>query len=217
MMNTESARRQMVEQQIRTWDVFDADVLNTIGDVSRDQFVPPEWRGCAYADTEVALPRGQCMLRPSIVGRLLQALDLQTDDEVLEIGTGTGYLTTCLAKTAKSVTSIDIHDDFIVEARKKLADAGVNNVTLECMDAMAGLPEGEFDAIAVTAAVGEMDDRFVGALKPGGRLFIVTGESPVMTARLITRGTDDEIASQDLFATDIPELITGNKPAVFSF
>jgi len=216
-MNTDLVRRQMVEQQIRTWDVFDADVLSAFGGVARNHFVPAELRNAAYADDEIPLAHGQCMLRPSIVGRIVQALAIHADDEVLDVGTGTGYLAACLAQVACKVTTIDLFEDFVVQAEKNLDEAEVDNVSAKCMDATKELPDGHFDAIAVTGSVTRLDQRFVAALKPGGRLFIVVGDSPAKKALLIKRRSDDAVETTDLFETDIPALVTGNKPAVFSF
>jgi len=216
-MSTELARRQMVEQQIRTWEVSDVEVLEAFLSVPREAFVPKGFIHVAYADTEIPLPHRQCMLRPNIVGRVLQALDIDAGDDVLEIGTGTGYLTACLASVASSVTSIDLYDDFVTAAEKRLAEFDIDNVTLHCMDAMIELPPGEFDAIAVTGAVEEVGQRFTQALKPGGRLFIVVGTSPVMHAMLISRTNDGEEAAEILFETDIPPLVSAAKPPVFSF
>jgi len=216
-MNTDYVRRQMIEQQIRTWEVFDAEVLSAFGDVPRDQFVPTEFRNAAYADDEIPLLHGQCMLRPSIVGRILQALRIQPDDDVLDVGTGTGYLAACLAQVAHKVTSIDLFEDFIVQAEKNLDEAEIENVSVKCMDATLELPDGHFDAIAVTGSVARLDQRYVAALNPGGRLFIVVGDSPAKNAMLIKRGSGDAVETTDLFETDIPALLTSNKPTVFSF
>ncbi len=216
-MNTEFVRRQMVEQQIRTWDVFDANVLQVFAAVPRDQFVPDYCINAAYADGEIPLEHGQCMLRPSIVGKIMQALNIQADDDVLEVGTGTGYLTACLAQAARNVTSIDLLDDFVINAGKNLADAGVDNVSLHCMDATKELPAGQFDVIAVTGSVSEMDERLLKALKPGGRLFLVTGESPVKSAILVRRGPDGDIEMTQVFETDIPALLNADNPPGFSF
>ncbi len=215
-MNTDFARRQMVAQQVRTRDVFNRDVLDVLGKVAREQFVPAECADVAYADTEIPLAYGQVMLRPIIEGRLLQALELGTDDQVLEIGTGTGYLTACLACLSASVTSIDIHEDFVTAASKNLETAGIGNASLQCMDAMTEMPDGEFDAIAVTGSMPRIDQRFVHALKPGGRLFLVVGESPLMSALLITRD-DDEPQQENLFETDIPALENIAEESAFSF
>jgi protein-L-isoaspartate(D-aspartate) O-methyltransferase len=215
-MNTDSTRRQMVAQQVRTWDVFNQDVLQVLGSVAREQFVPAGCEDVAYADTEIPLGHGQVMLRPNLEGKLLQALGLGSSDQVLEIGTGSGYLTACLASLSASVTSIDIHEDFIAAASENLEAAEIENASLECMDAMVELPGGEFDAIAVTGSVPRVDERFVRALKPGGRLFLVVGESPLMSALLIVHA-DDELQQSFLFETDIPALENIAKEPVFTF
>lgn len=216
-MSTDPTRHQMVAQQIRTWDVSDANILQTFDVVPRDQFVPSEFIDVAYADTEIPLPHGQCMLRPSIVGKILQSLDLQPNQEVLEIGTGTGYLTACIARLAGSVTSIDIFKDFIATAGKNLQDAGVENVALECMDAMSELPEGPFDAIVMTSAVPEFHQGYGELLKPGGRLFIIAGHEPARTAMLVKRVENGDFEVDELFETDIPELINVKQETIFSF
>jgi len=215
-MNTDFARRQMVEQQVRVWDVHNQAVLQVLGNVLREQFVPAGCDDVAYADTEIPLPHGQVMLRPIIEGRLLQALALRSSDNVLEVGTGSGYLTTCLAMLSATVTSIDVHADFISSAEGHLAAASIENATLKSMDATVELPAGEFDAIAVTASVPRIEERFIDALRPGGRLFLVVGESPVMRALLITRD-GDELREDNLFETNIPALENLADEPVFSF
>jgi len=216
-MNTNSARRQMVEQQVRTWDVFDSEVLNAFGSIARDMFVPSDLRDVAYADAEIPLPHQQCMLRPSLAGKLIQALDIKATDDVLEVGTGSGYLTACIAGIAGTVTSIDIYDDFVQSAKERLADCGIENVTLQQMDAMSELPPGRFDAIALTGSVDQLEERFIAALKPGGRLFAVTGAAPAMTATLVTAGADGAVTTEELFETNIPPLVSDKEQAVFSF
>jgi protein-L-isoaspartate(D-aspartate) O-methyltransferase len=215
-MNSELARQKMVEQQVRVWDVSNQKVLTVLGNVAREEFVPAGCKDVAYADTEIPLPHGQVMLRPIIEGRLLQALALKDGDQVLEIGTGTGFLTACLASMCAAVTSIDIHEEFIATASRHLEGAGIGNASLHCMDAMAGLPDGEFDAIAVSGSVPRIDERFVKALKPGGRLFLVIGESPLMNALLITRD-GEQWQEESLFETDIPPLVSTAKESVFVF
>jgi protein-L-isoaspartate(D-aspartate) O-methyltransferase len=216
-MKTEIARQQMVSQQIRTWDVFEPNVLAAFNDIAREKFVPEDCVDVAYADTEIPLSHGQCMLRPSIVGRILQAIDLQSEDAVLEVGTGTGYLTACLAHLAASVTSIDIFEDFIAGAERNLQDAEVENVSLECMDGMSELPDGSFDVIIITSSVPQLDGAYVELLKPGGRLFIIVGESPAKTAMLVMRNPDDSYEYSELFETDVPQLINVELAAKFSF
>ncbi len=215
-MNTDFPRQQMVRQQVRVWDVSNQQVLNVLGSIAREQFVPAGCEDVAYADTEIPLPHGHVILRPNIEGKLLQALDLREGDQVLEIGTGTGYLTACLARMSASVCSIDIHEEFIAAASRNLETAEVSNASVRCMDAMAELPDGEFDAIAVTGSVPRIDERFVNALKPGGRLFLVVGESPIMSALLITRDGDG-LQQTTLFETDIPALENMAEVSVFSF
>jgi protein-L-isoaspartate(D-aspartate) O-methyltransferase len=215
-MNSELARQTMVAQQVRVWDVSDQAVLTTLGEVERELFVPASLEDMAYADTEIPLAHGQVMLRPIIEGRLLQALSIQPSDDVLEVGTGSGYLTACLAKLCSSVTSIDLYDDFVAAAKRRLDDSETDNVTLHCMDATSTLPEGDFDAIVVTSAVPRVDERFIQALKPGGRLILVVGQSPTMEVRLITREQADWRA-EVLFETDIPRLVNMAGTAEFSF
>lgn len=216
-MNTDSVRQQMVEQQVRTWAVFDPDVLQAFADVSRETYVPAEFIHCAYADSEIPIGNGQYMLRPSIDGRILQFVDIQPQESVLEIGTGTGYLTACISRLADSVTSIDLYDEFVRIAAENLADDGVDNVTLKTMDASIELPADEFDVVIVSASVTEATDRFAALLRPGGRLFVVVGDAPAMTATLVIRAEDGELTSTGLFETDIRPLVRASTRPQFSF
>jgi protein-L-isoaspartate(D-aspartate) O-methyltransferase len=175
--------------------------------VARENFVPAGFRDLAFADTEIPLGHAQKMMTPIVEGRMLQSLAIATSDNVLEIGTGSAYVTACLAKLASSVCSLDIFDDFLSLAAIKLKHAGVANVELACMDACRELPAGEFDAIAVTASLPQVDPRFVSALRPGGRLFVVVGESPVQEARLIVRIDDSDWSSTVLFETELAPLV----------
>ena len=217
-MNSEFARQQMVEQQIRTWDVFEDRLLELFRSLPREEFVPPEWRKLAYAEMEVPLGHGERMMRPSVEGRLLQALDIGPRDSVLEVGTGSGYLSACLASLAAAVTSVDIHEDFLAAAAEKLEQHGFDNVSLKRHDVAAdGPPEGIFDAIAVTGSLPVPDERLLEALAPGGRLFVVIGEAPVMEARVYTRGEDGGITSRAAFETSLPRLQNVAEPSRFSF
>ena len=216
-MNTDFARQQMVEQQVRAWDVFDADVLDVLAMVPREQFVPAGFEALAFADTEIPLGRGQYMLTPTVEGRLLQALELEPTDDVLEIGTGSGFLCACLARLSGAVTSVDIYEAFLEAARVRLDNCGIGNVSLLAMDATKELPEKHFDAIAVTGSIETFDPRFVLALKPGGRLFVVVGNAPVMDARLVKRLGDNDWRTQSLFETDVAPLVHGALPPRFSF
>lgn len=216
-MNTEYARLQMVNQQVRGWNVYDEDVLAMLRELPREHFVPAGFESLAFADTAVPIGHGETMMTPTIEGRLLQALGLDGDEKVLEIGTGSGFITACLARLADHVTSIDIHADFIESAATLLEDEGISNIDLLHMDATQELPKGSFDAIAVTGSVQTFDPRFVEALNPGGRLFIVTGDSPVMEAKLIERTDEHNWQTVSLFETDLAPLVHGALPPQFSF
>jgi protein-L-isoaspartate(D-aspartate) O-methyltransferase len=216
-MDTEFARQQMVEQQVRAWDVLNASVLQILVDVPREQFVPPEFRSMAFADTEIPIGHGESMMTPTVEGRVLQALAVEKTDKVLEIGTGSGFLTACLARLADSVTTLDIHDDFLQAASSNLQETGIVNVEFASMDATQQLPDGQFDAIAVTGSIQAFDPRFVLALKPGGRLFVVVGDSPVMDAQLVHKADDDAWVTESLFETDLTALVNGALPPRFSF
>jgi len=216
-MNIDFARQQMVEQQVRAWDVLDSDILNVLKKVPREQFVPTGFESLAFADTEIPIGHGQSMLTPTLEGRVLQALELESSDSVLEIGTGSGFLTACVARLASKVTSIDIHEDFLKSATANLEDSGIENVELLTMDATEDLPDGEFDAIAVTASIQLFDPRFVMALKPEGRLFVVVGDAPAMDARLVRRTSDSDWQTTSLFETVLTPLVHGALPPQFSF
>lgn len=214
-MNFELARTQMLGQQLRAWDVLDDRVLNALASVPRERFAPEEYRSLAFADTEIPLPHGQSMLAPKIEGRLLQALALEPVDEVLEVGTGTGYLTAVMARLARRVVSIDIFPDFVERARAALAQREVGNVELVTGDALAFAPASRFDAIAVTGSVPKLDEHFIRMLKPGGRLFIVVGRPPVMEALLVTKAGDERYSSESLFETVLTPLVNAEQPEPF--
>ena len=216
-MNKDFARQQMIEQQVRAWDVLDANVLNALKEVPRETFVPDGYEALAFSDSTIPLGNGQMMMTPTIEGRVLQALGLAGDEKVLEIGTGSGFLTAVLATMSAHVTSIDIFDEFIESARDRLADCDINNVDLMKMDGTKELPEGTFDAIAVTGSIQSFDSRFVDALKPGGRLFVVIGDAPAMSATRVTRLDEDNLQSDTLFETELAPLINGALPPQFSF
>ena len=216
-MNTEYARRQMVEQQIRTFEVFDAHVLGVMAELPREEFVPPAFRHMAFADVKIPLPHGEFMMTPTVEGRLLQMLSVQPDDEVLEIGTGSGFLCACLARLGRTVVSVDIFPDFTETAAQKLKSAGIDNVTLATTDATRELPPGQFDAIAVTASCPIFDNRFFEALKPNGHLFVIVGSSPVMDAQLVVRGAAGQPQVTSVFETHVLPLINAAAPPAFRF
>jgi protein-L-isoaspartate(D-aspartate) O-methyltransferase len=207
----------MIDQQVRAWAVLDANVLEGLKEIPRERFVPDGFESLAFADTEIPLGHGQMMMTPPIEGRLLQALGLAGGERVLEIGTGSGFLTAVLAKLSAHVTSIDIYDDFLNTAKRRLHDCGIENVDLVEMDGTKALPDGTFDAIAVTGSMQSLDMRLVNALNPGGRLFIVLGDAPAMSATRVTRYDEDDWRSDTLFETNLPPLVNGALPPQFSF
>jgi protein-L-isoaspartate(D-aspartate) O-methyltransferase len=215
-LNFDQARFAMIEQQVRPWDVLDPRVLEAMSTVRREDFVAPAHRQLAFADLPLPLAHGEAMLKPVLEGRLLQALALEPGDEVLEIGTGSGYVTACLARLARSVVSIDIHADFTSAARARLEQAGIGNARLETADALHWQPGRQFDAIAVSAAVAEIPAAFGEWLRPGGRLFIVRGDSPVQEAVRVTRRADS-LHVESLFETDIPYLHGAAPAPAFHF
>lgn len=216
-MNTEYARQQMVEQQVRTWDVLDPEVLATLAALPREDFVPTMFRNLAYADGEIPLGHGQFMLRPVIEGRMLQALNLTADDEVLEIGTGSGYLSACLASLTASVTSLEIHEDLAQQAEKNLHNSAIDNVSVQVTDAFAGLPDRQYNAILLSGSTPILQEDFIRSLVPGGRMFAVLGHSPSKNAVLVECGAEGEWSTQSLFETDIPELVNAPRVPPFSF
>ena len=217
MINVESARQQMVEQQVRAWEVLDTRVLAAMTDVRRELFVPDGYRELAFADTAIPIGYGEHMLQPKIDGRILQSLELTPQDEVLEIGTGTGFLAACLAHLAGRVRSLEIHPDFAERAIENLKLAAFNEVQVEACDAMALTDEARWDAIAVTGSLPVYDERFQRALRIGGRLFVVVGAAPVMEAWKITRVGEREWVRESLFETVIDPLVNAPRPPSFVF
>jgi protein-L-isoaspartate(D-aspartate) O-methyltransferase len=216
-MNTEAARIQMINQQVRAWDVLDATVLQVLGEVAREDFVPPALRALAFADTAIPLPHGQCMMTPQVEGRLLQALAVRPAEQVLEIGTGSGFLAACLARLGGHVTSLEIFPDLADGARRALAAAGAGKVEVVTADVYAWQPAESYDCIAITGSLPVYDPRFAAWLKPGGRLFVIVGEAPVMDARLVRGGADGSFISESLFETVITPLINAVQPEKFVF
>jgi protein-L-isoaspartate(D-aspartate) O-methyltransferase len=214
-MNFDVARTQMLGQQLRAWEVLDDRVLRAFAETPREDFVPREYRDLAFADTEIPLTKGQAMLAPKVEGRILQALRVEPIDDVLVVGTGSGYLTACLARLAKRVTSVDIFPDFATAAASKLAACGIRNVELKTADALSLSYPGRFDAVAVTASVPALDDHFPSMLRPQGRLFIVVGREPVMEARLITLQPNGTATTESLFETVLAPLINAERPEPF--
>lgn len=212
-MDLHKARVNMVEQQVRTWEVLDQAVLDLMVTLPRDEFVPEAYRSLAYADMNVPLEDGQVMMPPKVEGRLLQALQVGSQDAVLEVGTGSGYVTALLAHQARHVTSLEISEILHAAARERLQRLGLANVRLEQADGINGWDAGApYDAIALTGSVAALADSFRAQLRVGGRLFAVVGEAPAMEACLITRTGRDQWSTESLFETVLPPL-RGAEPA----
>jgi len=214
-MNYEIARRQMLSQQIRAWDVLDPAVLAVLQATPRELFVPESDRDLAFADTEVPLGHGQCMMAPKVEARLLQELAIESSDSVLEIGTGSGYLTACLSQLAGTVQTIEIFADLCGQAEANLDKAGVNGVEIRNEDATSATLDTRFDVIAMTASVPTLSDRWLQLLKPMGRLFVVVGRAPVMEARLIRMHADGSYSEKSLFETVLTPMINADQPETF--
>ena len=206
MNNTDIDKFNMIEQQIRPWEVLDHQVLDVIEQLNREDFVDPALRGLAYADCQIPLQNGVRMLPPTVEGRMLQALLLDPDDRVLEVGSGSGYITACLASLAAQVRSIDADPEISTRAEHNVSRLGSANVEF----AQASLAEFDepdsYDAIAVTASLPAIPQNLEQALKIGGRLFVICGQSPVMEALLITRVSASDWTRESLFETDLPRL-----------
>jgi protein-L-isoaspartate(D-aspartate) O-methyltransferase len=211
------ARRQMIDQQIRTWEVLDLRVLDALEKVRREQFVPAALRHVAFADSNVPIGHEQVMLAPRIDGKILQALALTPSDHVLDVGTGSGFLAACFGKLAAQVRSLEIFPDLAERASANLHAAAANNVVVEVSNALLLNEEARYDAIAVTSSLPSEDSRFARALKVGGRLFMVIGLAPVMEAVKITRTGQNEWQREDLFETVIPPLVNAARPSSFVF
>jgi protein-L-isoaspartate(D-aspartate) O-methyltransferase len=216
-MDFEQARYNMVEQQVRTWAVLDQQVLDLLFAIHREDFVPPAYRALAFADLEIPLGDGERMWTPKMEARVVQELNLKEAESVLEIGTGSGYLSALLAGRAREVVSVEINPRLLAEGRAHLAAAGVRNVRLERGDGARGWGGDTYDAIVLTGSTPVLPDSWLKQLKPGGRLFAVVGDPPVMTARLARWSAPNGIVHEDLFETVIAPLKNAPQPARFVF
>jgi protein-L-isoaspartate(D-aspartate) O-methyltransferase len=217
MFDVQFARRQMIEQQVRAWDVLDARVLEILQLVPREAYVPAGYRELAFADTEVPIGHDQTMLSPKLEGRILQALDLQPADRALEVGTGTGFFAACLGRLARSVRTLDLHADFVAGARDAWQRTGVHNVEAVVQDAMQLAEREAYDVIALSGSLPVYDARFERALAVGGRLFVAVGAGPMAEARLVTRVGPDEWTRVSLFETGMTPLLHAPEPPKFVF
>jgi protein-L-isoaspartate(D-aspartate) O-methyltransferase len=217
-MNFEQARFNMIEQQIRTWEVLDPAVLELLFQVKREDFVPPGEREIAFADLEVPLGFGEAMMQPKVEARIVQELDIKAHENVYEVGTGSGYLTALLARRSRHVTSVEIHGELHGRAAQNLARAGIANVTLLQGDgARAPLAESAFDVIVLTGSTPILPQAFLDRLTPGGRLFAVLGDAPVMKAVVVRQPVARAFQHAELFETMLKPLVNAAEPPRFRF
>jgi protein-L-isoaspartate(D-aspartate) O-methyltransferase len=217
-MNIEQARSNMVEQQIRPWEVLDQDVLDLLYTVPREEFVPAAHRNLAFCDMEIPIGEGEKMWAPKIEARVLQELAPKRPERVLEVGTGSGYLTALLANRAGHVYSVEIRPRLAEFGRANLARHGADNVTLELADGARGYVKwAPYDVVVLTGSVPVLPKGALETLAPGGRLFAVVGDPPVMCARLVTCIAPGEYRSVDLFETVVTPLVNCEQPARFKF
>jgi protein-L-isoaspartate(D-aspartate) O-methyltransferase len=217
-MNFEQARFNMVEQQIRPWEVLDPQVLALLFEMKRELFVPGAHAALAFADLEIPIGCGETMLQPKMEARILQELAVRPGESVYEVGTGSGYLTALLARRARQVTSAEIHGELHRFAAANLARAGVANVTLLQGDsARAPLSEAAYDVIVLTGSTPVLPQAFLDRLNPGGRLFAVVGDAPAMKAIVVTRGANGATCSTEVFETLLKHLVNAQAPARFRF
>lgn len=218
LQNVEQARYHMIEQQIRPWNVFDPAVLDLLASVKREDYVPLAQKSLAFVDMAIALPGGQSMLPPRVQARLLQDAAVQATDKVLEIGTGSGYMTALLAHLAQRVISLEINPEIAAMARDNLQRAGIHNVEVRQADGSKGTPaEAPFDVIVLGGSVAEVPQSLLNLLKVGGRLVAIVGEEPIMHAQLITRTSETNFTSVDKWDDNAPRLLNFPQPSAFKF
>lgn len=217
-LDLNQARFNMVEQQIRTWEVLDLDVLDLLQNTPRENFVPEKYKSVAYSEIEIPLSHGVKMLSPMIQGHLLQALELKSTDVVLEIGTGTGYVAAMLAKAAQHVYCVDFYGDMLAIATENLKNLGIQNFTTAERDAPQGWEEhGPYNAIALNGSMKEVPQTLKEQLKIGGRLFVIEGEAPTMRCKLITRTDANQWHEHVLFETNVAALLNCGATPKFIF
>lgn len=217
-MNFEQARFNMIEQQIRPWDVLDADVLHLLSVVKREDFVPLAHKALAFVDMEIPLGHGQSMLAPRVEARMLQDAAVQKHEKVLEIGAGSGYMAALLAHRAQRVISLEINPELAAMARANLQKAGIHNAEVRLVDGAVGAPaEGPFDVIVLSGSVAEVPQALLAQLKVGGRLLAIVGNEPMMRATIVTRTGEAEFKTNQPWDTVAPRLLNFPEPSHFQF
>lgn len=216
-MNIEKARFNMIEQQIRTWDVLDQDILDLLVVVKREAFVPEAYRSLAFVDTEIPLSGGEYMFTPKMEARIVQEMAVKKHEHVLEVGAGSGYMAALLAHKARHVTTVEIDPALRDMAKKNLADYGVTNVNVELGNGARGWGKEQYDVIVISGSLPVLPDTFLNQIKVGGRIFVIVGEAPVMTAQVITRVSDTSYNTVKVFETNVKPLREAIAPSHFTF
>lgn len=217
-MNIEQARFNMIEQQIRPWNVLDQDVLDLLVVVKREDFVPAAYKTLAFVDTDIPLPGGEAMFTPKIEARMLQEVAVKKHENVLEVGAGSGYMAALLAHKARHVTTVEINPELKDLAARNLANAGLNNVTVELGNGADGWDKGApFDVIVLSGALESLPEVFLKQVKVGGRIAAIIGQAPVMSAQVITRVSETAYDTVKVFETNVKMLSTSVKPSHFTF
>ncbi|MDZ7893084.1 MAG: protein-L-isoaspartate O-methyltransferase [Rhodoferax sp.] len=217
-MHSNQARFNMIEQQIRPWNVLDLQVLELLGTIHREDFVPEAHRALAFADTEIPLPAGQCMLAPRLEARMLQDLMVQPHETVLEVGAGSGFMAALLAHRARQVLTLEIVPELAAMARSNLTKAGLSNVTVREADgSKLGASEGKFDVIVLSGSVGQVPQDLLQHLTIGGRLGVIVGDDPVMQCTIVTRTSETGFRTSATWETVVQRLQGFAEPARFQF
>jgi len=217
-MNLEQARINMIKQQIQTWNVTDHSILELLQQVPREQFVPEEYKSLAFAEMEIPIGEGEVMLSPKLEARMLQALNLQAHEQVLEVGTGSGYFTALLAKRARHVFTVEIHGNLSRQAKTRLAALQIHNVSFDIGNAASSWPShSPYDVIIITGSLPILPIQFKQQVRVGGRILAVIGDAPAMRVQLIERISDTEWQKTELFDTVIPPLLCAIQPSKFVF
>jgi len=217
-VNFDAARDLMIKSQLRTWDVLDQRVLDLVARMPREEYVPAAYRNLAYVDMNIPLGHGEVMMAPKLEARLLQELEIDPQDKILEIGTGSGYMAALLANLGRQVVSVEIRPEFTAAAAAKLAHHGVRNITLEVGDAALGWDRQKpYDVIVITGSLPILPETFQQSLAPGGRMIAIVGRAPAMEVRRIRRLDANSFHEDSLFETVLPPLINATEPSRFVF
>ncbi|MDN4054068.1 protein-L-isoaspartate O-methyltransferase [Massilia sp. YIM B02763] len=217
-MNIEQARFNMIEQQIRPWNVLDTEILDLLHVVKREQFVPAAYQNLAFADVEIPLPGGEAMFAPKIEARIMEELKVRKHETVLEIGTGSGYMAALLAHRAAKVTTVEINPESVELAKKNLAKAGISNVTVEQGNGVVEFGKGApYDVIVISGALEVLPEELLKQVKPGGRIAAIVGQPPVMEASIITRTGENAWSTVKVFETNVKYLTGAPVPSHFQF